>query len=69
VPADGVRLEVWTATDVARVLRVSRQAVIAEIRDGRMPGNAVAGEWRVRAAALVEWLDGAYGERRAQRRG
>jgi hypothetical protein len=62
----GASLEVWTATDVSRVLRVPLPAVIAEMSSGHMPGNTVAGEWRVRAAALVDWLDGAYGERRAR---
>ncbi|MDO3685745.1 helix-turn-helix domain-containing protein [Micromonospora sp. C28ISP2-4] len=56
-------LEVWTAADVARMLGVPQETVIAEMISGHMPGNTIAGEWRVRATALVDWLDGAYGER------
>lgn len=57
-------MQVLTAAEVAAVLRVQASAVIEAIRDGRMPGNDINGEWRVRAGALIGWLDGMYGEHR-----
>lgn len=55
-------LQTLTVAEVAAVLRVPASAVVTEIREGRMPGNEINGEWRIRSVALIRWLDGAYGE-------
>jgi len=53
-------IRVLTAAQVAALLDVPTEDVVEAMRGGQMPGNCVNGEWRVRARALVEWLDGPY---------
>jgi excisionase family DNA binding protein len=52
---------VMTLDEAADFLRVDAPDVIAEIRSGRMPGNQIGDQWRIRTDALYAWLDGPYG--------
>jgi excisionase family DNA binding protein len=53
-------LRVLTATEVAAVLRIDRDIIITAISNGELPGNRLAGHWRVDQGALIRWLQGAY---------
>jgi excisionase family DNA binding protein len=48
---------VLTVDEVAAYLRYDAQTIAAELDAGRLPGNKLRGEWRVRRVALDAWLD------------
>jgi excisionase family DNA binding protein len=53
-------LRVLTAAEVASMLRVDANVVIAAISAGELPGNRVGDHWRVGQGALTRWLRGTY---------
>jgi excisionase family DNA binding protein len=55
-------LLVLTAEEVASVLRVDLDLVITSISNGELPGNRIGSHWRIDQRALVQWLQGAYGD-------
>jgi excisionase family DNA binding protein len=55
-------LLVLTAEEVASVLRVNLDLVITSISNGELPGNRIGSDWRIDQRALVQWLQGAYGD-------
>ncbi|GIM88833.1 helix-turn-helix domain-containing protein [Paractinoplanes toevensis] len=58
---------VLTIKDAADYLQSDIKTVTAELVAGRLPGNKLGGEWRIRTAALDLWLDGDYGAAAAAR--
>jgi hypothetical protein len=52
---------VLTLKQAAEYLQHDPAVVAAELDAGRLPGNQLAGNWRIRRAALDDWLDGTYG--------
>lgn len=55
-------LLVLTAEEVAAVLRVELDLVIASISNGELPGNRIGHHWRIDQRALMQWLQGSYGD-------
>jgi excisionase family DNA binding protein len=53
-------LRIFTAAEVASVLRVDVDTIVRAISDGELPGNRVGSHWRVEQSALVRWLQGTY---------
>lgn len=51
-------LEVLTAEETARLLRVSTKTVLGLAREGTLPGEKVGRAWRFLRADLVEYLHG-----------
>jgi len=49
---------VLTLEEAARVLRVSKGAVMELASEGQVPGQKVKGQWRFLKVALEEWLRG-----------
>lgn len=54
-------LQVLTAAEVASVLRVDANLIVAAISNGELPGNRIGSHWRVNHGALARWLQGRYG--------
>ena len=52
-----------SATECARVLRVSRPVVLRELAAGRLPGRKVGARWLISRRAVDAWLAGAPAER------
>lgn len=46
-------MELLTASETARILRVTRQTVARMITDGRIRASRVGGQWRINK----EWLE------------
>lgn len=46
-------MELLTASETARMLRVTRQTVARMIADGRITASRVGGQWRI----SKEWLE------------
>lgn len=60
-PGAAAMSRVLTAAEVAEVLRVDVDTVVAAIDRGELPGNRIGEHWRVQRAALLRWLSGGYG--------
>ena len=48
--------EVLTAAQVAALLQVDEDAVLALARAGELPGREIGGEWRFARRAVIDWL-------------
>jgi Helix-turn-helix domain len=48
--------DVLTAAQVASLLQVDEDAVLALARSGELPGREIAGEWRFARRAVIAWL-------------
>ena len=48
--------EVLDADQVAELLAVDRQAVVDLAERGELPGREIAGQWRFRRQAVLDWL-------------
>ncbi|MGW4426008.1 helix-turn-helix domain-containing protein [Streptosporangium sp. NPDC004631] len=56
---------VYTVTEVARLLSLSRGTAYASVRDGTIPALRVGGRWVIPKRRFHTWLDGrAEGEER-----
>ena len=51
------RPTIMTLDEVARFLRLHKSTVYRMAREGRLPGNKVAGQWRFKKERLVEWFE------------
>jgi excisionase family DNA binding protein len=51
-------LVLYTAAEVAEVLRLNPQVVQRKLQAGEIPGYRIGREWRVEHGKLVEWLEG-----------
>ena len=47
-----------TPEEAAAYLRLNAQTVYRLLRDGQLPGVKVGRQWRIRRAALEQYLDG-----------
>ena len=59
---EALELRVLTAAEVASVLRIDSNLIIAAIDKGEFPGNRIGNHWRVDQGALARWLQGKYGD-------
>ena len=51
--------EVLTVDDVAELLKIEIETVVALAERGELPGRKLGDEWRFRRAAVLDWLGGA----------
>jgi len=51
------RPTIMTLDEVAKFLRLHKSTVYRMAREGRLPGNKVAGQWRFKKERLVEWFE------------
>ena len=49
--------QVYTPQEVAQVLKVSAATVSRAIRDGKLKGIRVGGQWRILGSDLVRYLN------------
>ncbi|GAA2897918.1 hypothetical protein GCM10010517_62980 [Streptosporangium fragile] len=49
---------VYTVTEVARLLSLSRGSAYASVRDGTIPALRVGGRWVIPKRRFHTWLDG-----------
>ena len=61
--------EVLTLEELARLLRLSTEALEIRARDGDLPGRRVGGEWRFARSAVLQWLSEGEHAAKAARRG
>jgi excisionase family DNA binding protein len=54
--------DVLTPAQVAALLQVDEDAVLALAEEGRLPGRRIGDDWRFARAAVVAWLAGPEGE-------
>jgi excisionase family DNA binding protein len=50
--------DVLTPAQVAELLQVDEDAVLALAEEGRLPGRRIGAQWRFARAAVVAWLSG-----------
>jgi excisionase family DNA binding protein len=50
-------LRLYTAAEVADVLRLNQQVVQRKLQAGEIPGYRIGREWRVEHAQLLAWLE------------
>ena len=50
-------LTLYTAAEVADVLRLNHQVVQRKLQSGEIPGYRIGKEWRVEKSQLLEWLE------------
>lgn len=50
-------LVLYTAAEVADLLRMNHQVVQRKLQSGEIPGYRIGREWRVEKAQLLEWLE------------
>jgi excisionase family DNA binding protein len=48
--------DILTLEEAAEFLRVPADSLRNEVASGRVPGRAIAGEWRLSKSALLAWL-------------
>jgi excisionase family DNA binding protein len=51
------RPTIMTLEEVAKYLRLHKSTVYRMAREGKLPGNKVAGQWRFKKDRLVEWFE------------
>ncbi len=51
------RPTIMTLDEVARYLRLHKSTVYRMAREGRLPGNKVAGQRRFKKERLVDWFE------------
>lgn len=54
---DPKSLTLYTAAEVAEVLRLNPQVVQRKLQAGEIPGYRIGREWRVEHGKLLEWLE------------
>jgi excisionase family DNA binding protein len=52
----------YTVAEAARLARVSVWSYYRGLKDGRLPGRKVCGQWRVSRKQLLRFLDGEGGD-------
>ena len=50
------QLVLYTAGEVAELLRLNHQVVQRKLQAGEIPGYRIGREWRVEQSQLMEWL-------------
>lgn len=50
-------LHLYTASEVAELLRLNHQVVQRKLQAGEIPGYRIGGEWRVERSQLLAWLE------------
>ena len=50
------RVQVLTAEEAARYLRLHVKSIYRLVRDGKIPGQKVGDRWRFHSDALEKWL-------------
>lgn len=53
----GMSLELYTAAEVAEVLRLNLQVVQRKLQAGEIPAYRIGREWRIEKEQLVAWLE------------
>jgi excisionase family DNA binding protein len=61
----GTDLHLYTAAEVAEVLRMNPQVIQRKLQSGEIPGYRIGREWRVERAQLLGWLE-AHSNQRTQ---
>lgn len=56
----------YTAAEVAEILRLHHQVVQRKLQAGDLPGYRIGREWRVERGALLEWLERHSNQRMAR---
>ncbi len=51
------RPTIMTLEEVAKYLRLHKSTVYRMAREGKLPGNKVAGQWRFKKDRLVQWFE------------
>jgi len=51
------RPTIMTLEEVAKYLRLHKSTVYRMAREGKLPGNKVAGQWRFKKDRLVNWFE------------
>jgi excisionase family DNA binding protein len=51
------RPTIMTLEEVAKYLRLHKSTVYRMAREGKLPGNKVAGQWRFKKDRLVAWFE------------
>ena len=62
-------LRLYTAAEVADLLRMNHQVIQRKLQAGEIPGYRIGREWRVEHDQLVGWLDTHSNQRAANRDG
>lgn len=57
MPEAAATLVLYTAAEVAEILRLNPQVVQRKLQAGEIPGYRIGREWRVEHTKLVEWLE------------
>jgi excisionase family DNA binding protein len=50
-------LQLYTAAEVADILRMNQQVIQRKLQAGEIPGYRIGREWRVERAQLMTWLE------------
>lgn len=61
-------LQLYTAAEVADLLRLNPQVVQRKLQAGEIPGYRIGREWRVERAQLIQWLEEHSNQRDPARR-
>lgn len=56
-PMEETRPTIMTLEEVAKYLRLHKSTVYRMAREGKLPGNKVAGQWRFKKERLVDWFE------------
>jgi excisionase family DNA binding protein len=62
-------LHLYTAAEVADLLRLNHQVVQRKLQSGEIPGYRIGREWRIERAQLEAWLESHSNQRTANRDG
>jgi excisionase family DNA binding protein len=62
-------LHLYTAAEVADLLRMNLQVIQRKLQSGEIPGYRIGREWRVEREQLQSWLDAHSNQRPANRDG
>jgi len=62
-------LHLYTAAEVAAVLRMNPQVIQRKLQSGEIPGYRIGREWRVERDQLEAWLESRSNQREANRDG
>ena len=59
------QIVLYTAAEVAELLRLNHQVVQRKLQAGDIPGYRIGREWRVEHSQLIGWLERHSNQRRA----
>jgi len=51
-------LKIYTLTEVAEMLQVTRRTLYNYLKDGRLKGNKVVGKWIITEEQLKDFIEG-----------